>query len=310
MTKPVTATALMILCDAGKLSLDDPVSKHLPAFKNVTVDGRPPEKELTVRHLLTHTSGISSDQRNRGSLAETVDQLAQQPLKFQPGSRWMYGPGLTVCGRLIEVVAQQPYEKFLAERILQPLKMVDTSFHPTPAQRARLARLYKPGPDKKSLAAATHWLVEVSEKDSPNPSGGLFSTASDMVRFYQMVLNGGELDGVRVVSARAVQEMTRIQTDDLKTGFTDGNGWGLGWCVVRNPQGVTAMLSPGTYGHGGAFGTQGWVDPQRQMIFVLLVQRTDFGNGDASDLLRGPPTSGRRGGSRIAASSPLVRLQS
>ena len=101
-----------------------------------------------------------------------------------------------------------------------------------------------------------------------------------------MILSGGESDGQRIVSAAAVREMTKIQTDDLKTGFTDGNAWGLGWCLVRQPQGVTAMLSPGTFGHGGAFGTQGWVDPQRQMIFVLMIQRTGFGNGDASDIRR------------------------
>ena len=164
--------------------------------------------------------------------------------------------------------------------------MADTTFHPSAAQQPRLAVLYQPGAGGNSLARATHWLVDISPDKSPNPSGGLFSTAADMARFYQMILNGGELDGRRIVSAAAVREMTKIQTGDLTTGFTDGNGWGLGWCLVRQPQGVTAMLSPGTFGHGGAFGTQGWVDPQRQMIFVLLIQRTGFGNSDAADIRR------------------------
>jgi CubicO group peptidase (beta-lactamase class C family) len=107
-----------------------------------------------------------------------------------------------------------------------------------------------------------------------------------MGRFYQMIFNGGELDGRRIASAAAVGEMTKIQTGDLTTGFTDGNAWGLGWCLVRQPQGVTAMLSPSTFGHGGAFGTQVWVDPQRQLIFVLMIQRTGFGNSDAADIRR------------------------
>jgi CubicO group peptidase (beta-lactamase class C family) len=112
----------------------------------------------------------------------------------------------------------------------------------------------------------------------------LFSTAQDMGRFYQRILNGGELDGRRIVSQEAVQQMTTLQTGELKTGFTTGNGWGLGWCIVREPQGVTKSLSPGTFGHGGAFGTQGWVDPERNMVYVLMIQRTNFGNSDASDL--------------------------
>lgn len=99
-----------------------------------------------------------------------------------------------------------------------------------------------------------------------------------------MILNGGELDGQRIVSRQAVEQMTRVQTGELTTGFTPGNGWGLGWCVVRQPRGVTSMLSPGTFGHGGAFGTQGWVDPDRQLIFVLLIQRTGFGNSDGSTI--------------------------
>jgi CubicO group peptidase (beta-lactamase class C family) len=162
--------------------------------------------------------------------------------------------------------------------------MVDTSFMPTEEQQRRLARLYQPAKEGKLLEPATHWINDLSSPRTPNPSGGLFSTAADMNRFYQMVLNGGELDGTRILSAQAVRQMTTIQTGDLKTGFTPGNGWGLGWCVVRDPQEVTKRISSGTFGHGGAFGTQGWVDPERQMIFVLMIQRTNFGNSDGSDI--------------------------
>jgi CubicO group peptidase (beta-lactamase class C family) len=114
-----------------------------------------------------------------------------------------------------------------------------------------------------------------------HPSGGLFSTAEDMFHFYQMVLNGGVWNGKRIVSEPAVKEMTQVQTGDLKTGFTEGMGFGLGWGVIRRPVGVTGMLSPGTFGHGGAYGTQGWIDPERKMIFVLMIQRAHLKpNGD------------------------------
>ncbi|NLF73594.1 MAG: beta-lactamase family protein [Candidatus Anammoximicrobium sp.] len=286
MTKPVTATAVMILQDEGKLSINDPVSKYIPEFSGVALRDGKPRQAITLRHCLTHTAGLSGSQQNEGSLRETVEKLARRPLDFEPGTKWQYSPGLSVCGRVVEIVSGKPFDQFLAERIFQPLGMPDTTFHPSPAQQQRLARLYQPGEGGKSLAPATHWLVDVSPDKSPNPSGGLFATVGDMARFYQMILNGGELDGRRIVSAAAVREMTKIQTDDLKTGFTDGNAWGLGWGLVRQPQGVTAVLSPGSFGHGGAFGTQGWVDPQRQMIFVLMIQRTGFGNGDASDIRR------------------------
>ena len=182
-------------------------------------------------------------------------------------------------------MSKRSFDEFLEERIFQPLGMKDTTFRPTDSQRQRLARLYGAGAEGK-LEPASHWLADDWQERAPNPSGGLYSTAPDMVRFYQMVLNGGELDGRRILSQAAVEQMTRVQTDNLTTGFTDGNGWGLGWCIVRNPQGITQMLSPGTYGHGGAFGTQGWVDPQRQMIFVLMIQRVGLPNSDASDMRR------------------------
>ena len=286
MTKPITATAVMILQDEGKLSIDDPVSKYIPAFESVALRDGKPKQPVTLRHCLTHTAGLAGSQQNECSLKDTIEKLAGRPLDFEPGAKWQYSPGLSVCGRVVEVVSGKPFDEFLAERIFRPLNMADTTFRPSAAQQPRLAQLYQPGEGGNSLARATHWLLDLSPDKSPNPSGGLFSTAADMARFYQMILSGGELDGRRIVSAAAVREMTKIQTGDLTTGFTDGNAWGLGWCLVRQPQGVTAMLSPGTFGHGGAFGTQGWVDPQRQMIFVLMIQRTGFGNGDAADIRR------------------------
>jgi CubicO group peptidase (beta-lactamase class C family) len=283
MTKPITATALMILVDRGKVGLDDPVSRYLPEFEGITVKGQPLTRPITVQHLLTHTSGLTGSQRTEATLQATVEQLAKGGLTFQPGERWNYSPGLTVCGRIIEVVSGMPYEQFLEKEIFRPLGMVDTTFVPNETQRARLAKAYQRTSEGRLLpGGGASWLSEDSGVRAPNPSGGLYSTAMDLARFYQMVLNGGELCGRRIVSANLVELMTTVRTGDLQTGFTPGNGWGLGWCIVREPQGVTEMLSPGTFGHGGAFGTQGWIDPRRKMIFILLVQRTNFPNSDAS----------------------------
>jgi len=287
MTKPITATALMILVDEGKIKLNDPVAKYIPQFKQAKLkSGDALSRAITVFDCLTHTSGLVGDQQCPQSLEATGNMLAQRPLGFQPGQRWQYSPGLNVIGRLIELAAGQPFERFLQERIFHPLGMKDTTFTPTAQQKKRIVTLYKPGKKKSSLQAATHWINDLSQDRPPNPSGGLFSTAADMARFYQAILNGGELDGKRIVSKVAVKKMTSPQTGDLKTGFTPGNCWGLGWCIVRQPQGVSESLSEGTYGHGGAFGTQGWVDPQRKMIYVLMIQRTGFGNSDGSNIRR------------------------
>jgi CubicO group peptidase (beta-lactamase class C family) len=288
MTKPITATALMILKEEGKLSYDDLVEKFIPAFAEAKLTSGEPVHGLTIEKLITHTSGLVGDQKCEVSLEATADALAKRPFGFQPGEKWEYSPGVNVCGRIIEVASGQPYEQFLAERIFQPLEMKDTTFHLTPDERARTAQLYKrtkpTDSEPAKLSGGERWANAGAPDAVPNPSGGLFSTAHDLDRFYQMILNGGELDGHRIVSAAGVRDMTSIHTGDIVTGFTPGNGWGLGWCVVRQPQDVTGMLSPGTFGHGGAFGTEGWVDPIKQRIYVLLIQRSDLGNTDASDI--------------------------
>lgn len=285
MTKPITAAAVMILQDEGKLKLDDPVSKYIPSFAQTTLaEGNKPAREISIRDCLRHTNGLVSDQKNVGSLAETAEFLAKSKLAFEPGSKWQYGPGLSVAGRVVEVVSGKSFDQFLAERIFTPLDMKETSFRPTADQQKRLAKLYQPTADKKDIEPGTHWLFDMSPDVTPNPSGGLFSTAADVVRFYQMQLNGGELNGKRVLSADAVKQMTSLQSGELQTGFTPGNGWGLGFCLVREPQGPTQMVSAGTFGHGGAFGTQSWADPAKEMIFILMVARQNFGSGDGSDI--------------------------
>jgi CubicO group peptidase (beta-lactamase class C family) len=284
MTKPISATALMILVDEGKVSIDDPVSKYIPAFADAKTKDGEAVRDLKIRHLLTHTSGLGGDQGCYKSLEATANALAARPFDFQPGERWQYGPSLNVVGRIVEVVSGRPFDEFLRARIFEPLAMSETTFHPTDEQRKRMAALYKKSADGNSLESSERWWGPGAPGSVPNPSGGLFTTAGDLDRFYRMILNGGELDGHRVVSAEAVRQMTSVQTGDLETGFTPGNAWGLGWCIVREPQDVTAALSPGSFGHGGAYGTQGWVDPVKKRVFVLMIQRADLGNSDGSDL--------------------------
>jgi CubicO group peptidase (beta-lactamase class C family) len=285
MTKPITATALMMLVDEGKIALDDPVEKYIPEFTQAKTTGGEAVRGLLVRHVLTHTSGLTGDQSCRDSLEATAKTLAERPFDFQPGERWAYGPSINVCGRLVEIASGQSFEEFLAERIFDPVGMGDTTFHLNDEERGRIATLYE-RTERGELKPAQRW-SGVGEPDAvPNPSGGLFSTAGDMARFYQAMLGGCDCNGAPHLSDEALKLMTETQTGDLVTGFTPGNGWGFGWCVVRKPQGVTEMLSPGTFGHGGAYGTQGWVDPVTKTIYVLMIQRSNLPNSDASDIRR------------------------
>jgi CubicO group peptidase (beta-lactamase class C family) len=164
--------------------------------------------------------------------------------------------------------------------------MTDTTFYPTPAQLERLAGMY--GKANGRLVPATSTIIDLPATGAryPVPAGGLYSTGSDLAKLYQMMLNRGTAGKRRYLSDNAVAAMTTVQTGDLKTGFVDGMAWGFGWGVVRKPQGVTESLSPGSYGHGGAFGTQAWLDPAKDLFTVLLIQRTGLANSDASAMRR------------------------
>ncbi len=300
MTKPVTAAGILMLEDEGKLSVDDPVEKHLPEFKGqMMVQSRSggtvtlvrPPRLVTLKDLLTHTSGLAglppglSDlyRRRHRTLAEEVLAVSQRPLEFEPGTKWSYcNTGIDTLGRVIEAVSGRRYENFLEERFFGPLGMKDTFFYPTPERLARVAGLYKREQDK--LVAVDNFLGDVADGRHPIPAGGLFSTAPDLVRFYRMLLDRGAFEGKRYLAEATVEKMAAVHTGDLKGGFTPGMGFGLGVGVVREPQGVTEMLSPGTFGHGGAFGTQGWIDPKKGMIYVLMIQRVGLRNGDASEM--------------------------
>jgi CubicO group peptidase (beta-lactamase class C family) len=293
MTKPVTATAVLMLQDEGKLSVDDLVEKYLPKFKDVkTANGKP--ATLTIRHLLTHTSGMGEVAPNQAraitNLAGLIPLYVSKPLAFEPGSKWVYcQSGINTAARIVEVVSGRPFPEFLEDRLFGPLGMKDTTFYLSESQLPRLARSYRRRGKGALEAAAISILYgksPTSRDRFPAANGGLFSTASDYARFCQMIASGGEWQGRRYVKPESVRLMTAIQTGDLKTGFTPGNGWGLGWCIIRKPQGITAMLSPGTFGHGGAYGTQAWIDPVKKRIYIVMVQRANFPNSDASEVRR------------------------
>ena len=292
MTKPVTGTAIMMLQDEGKLSVEDAVGKYVPELKDLkTKEGKP--ANLTLRHLLTHTSGMgeaTGDQsRKAEKLANLIPVYAGQPVKFEPGSKWEYcQSGINTLGRIVEVVSGKPFEVFLQERLFGPLGMKDTTFYLSDAQLSRLAKSYERTADgqlKEKPVFILDGHAPNSRQRYPAANGGLFSTAPDYGRFCQMILNQGTFDGRQYLRPETVKQMCSLQTpESIRTGFTEGNGWGFGWCVVRRPQGVTEKLSPGTFGHGGAYGTQAWIDPVKGVAYVLMTQRSNFPNSDNSDL--------------------------
>ena len=297
MTKPVTGLAVMMLQDEGKLSVEDPVEKYLPEFKGQWLVKEKsatalalvrPERPITIRDLLTHTSGMGdvATPRVDCSLAELVMAYSQAPLQFPPGSKWSYSnPGINTLGRIVEVVSGQGFAEFLQQRIFTPLAMKDTTFWPTEEQAKRVAKSYKQAAGGKALEEIEVFFTKgglTNRKRTAFPAGGLYSTAADMGRFYLMTLNGGSLDGKKIVSKETLALATSTQTGDIKTGFVDGMSWGFGFQVVKESLGVTAMLSPGTYGHGGAYATQSWADPKKDLVLVLMIQRSGFQNGDGS----------------------------
>ena len=292
LTKPFAAASIMMLSEEGKLQLDNPIEKYLPEYKNMwllsEISGEKetlirPKRKITIRDILTHTSGLAAlpSEMPINSIREYALMISQLPLLFEPGTQWKYsGSGITAAARIVEVISGKPYEKFLSERIFGPLKMKDTYFSLPESSLERVASLYNLSADSSlEIIDAPGWLYSF-----PHPEGGLYSTTLDMYKWMQTILNKGIFNGTRILSEKSVEEITKIQTGELVTGFTDGMSYGLGFGIVHNPTGVTSMLSTGTFGHGGAFGTQSWADPVNQTIYILMIQRQGFGNGDASDV--------------------------
>ncbi len=291
MTKPLTGACLMMLVDEGKVALDDPISKYLSELDSLRMrNGEAPV--ITIRHLLTHTSGMSelpsAEAYTAKTLREAVQRYAKLEVMFEPGSKWQYSQtSINTAARVIEVVSGQSFDVFMDERLCRPLGMTDTTFYLTDEQLLRLAKSYSKNASGDLELAELRILVGRSPTDRdrfPAANGGAFSTASDYARFCQMLLNNGAFGGTRILSEEAVKTMSTIHTGDLVTGFTPGNGWGIGCCVIREPQGITEDLSPGSFGHGGAYGTQAWIDPAKKQAYILMVQRANFPNADGSEL--------------------------
>ena len=277
MSKPITAAALMILVDEGKVNLDDPVEKYLPEFKGQLVqekgkEARKPSRLMTVRDVLSHTSGLpfGSPQETPTidvlPLADAVRSYTKTPLLSDPGTTYRYSnAGINTAGRIIEVVSGMPYETFLDKRLFSPLGMKDTTFFPNGEQLKRLAKTYRPNKDKKALETMpiAHLKNPLSDpKRYACPGGGLFSTAGDIGIFGQMVLNGGAYKGKRYLSESAVKEMSSRQTaKEIPTSY------GLGWSV-----------GGGSFGHGGAYSTNMTIDTKRGLVTVFMVQHAGFAN--------------------------------
>lgn len=270
MTKPVTSAAILLLSDEGKLGIDDPIGKYLPAFKELP--------KITIRHLLTHMHGLPEPEGldENATLEEVAGVMARQQPAFEPGTQWRYGNGgMSLLGRIIEVVSGQSYPDFLQDRFFTPLGMTDTTFYPGAERLSRLATSYRMPPEGGPLVEAKITIIPgdlASTKRTPGPGSGLFSTATDMFRFYQMLLNGGELDGRRYLKPESVREMFTVQTGELEAGFCAGMGWGLGIGVIRRPEGWTRGLAVGTVNHDGAYGTTVMLEPGRKLLFIMMIQ--------------------------------------
>lgn len=310
MTKPIVTLAAMMLMEEGKLTLADKVSMYIPAFADTKVavqkknaDGtveqvlEPQFRPMTVHDLMRHTSGLTYGAAGANPIkqsyldmkvndrkqtnAEMADKLAKLALLYQPGTTWEYSMSTDVLGRVVEVASGMPLDKFIEERITKPLKMGDTGFEVSADKKARGARPMKEGPKNEMPS-----IPDVTEKFTwRSGGGGMVSTAADYARFLQMFANGGQLDGVRLVSRKTIDLMTAdalppsikmgadmFRFEALEPSASMGQGFGLGF-AVRNVQGVNPLPgSPNDYYWGGAYGTYFWHDPRERMYVVFMMQ--------------------------------------
>ena len=304
MTKPITSVALMMLWEEGKFQLRDPVSKYLPEFTNqqvsTTADASgktgqlvPVNRPATIRDMLTHTAGLANSYRGNtqyhdeimairpdDTTATFITRLASLPLNYQPGTEWQYSYATDVVGRLVEVLSGQTLDEFMAERIFKPLKMNDTHFFLDDTQGGRLMSQYKPGEDLTITLQdpgddTSRWITggPVANKKVFRGAGGLVSTARDYVRFQQAMLNGGELEGKRLLARTTVGLMMDNHTGDLPLWLPGpGMGFGLGWAVVEDRGAAATPLSEGSAYWGGAYCTISWIDREEGLIGVLMTQ--------------------------------------
>ncbi|MVN78535.1 serine hydrolase [Hymenobacter sp. HMF4947] len=316
-TKAITSVGVMLLYDEGKFQLDDPISKYLPAFRNPKVLATfnpkdstyttvPARSEVTIRQLLTHTSGIgypiigspeaqaiyakahipSGIGSMGGTLATAMEALGSLPLLHQPGERFTYGLSVDVLGRLIEVLSGQPLDQYLRARIFEPLAMRDTYFYLPAAQQARLVPLYTEDATHRTVPMPAAGMLGL-RPDYPNTTGtyfsggaGLSSTIDDYAVFLQMLLNGGTYNGYRLLKPSTVALMTQNQIGDVNQ---DLNKFGLGFSITTPRGAAQTGQSVGTYEWGGIFGTTYWVDPKEKLIVLLYTQK--YPNTTTPDLV-------------------------
>jgi CubicO group peptidase (beta-lactamase class C family) len=303
MTKPIVGASIMMMIEEGKVRLSDPVSKFIPELKDLkvavalpgpaglpTAPGTPTrfytvpaEREITIRDLLTHTSGLVSGGvsnqearsvalKGKETLADYLPRLGKVPLDFQPGTRWAYSAqaGFDTLARIVEITSGMPFDKFTKQRIFDPLGMKDTFFYPVEGN-PRMATRYTRGP--KGL----------EKQNNPgfmngayfSGGGGLMSTAEDYLQFAQMLLNGGELNGKRLLGSRTVEVMTSVAAPDTLPGRPKGESYGLSVRVVNDPMARNSFMSAGTFGWSGAYGTHFFVDPQERIVGILMTQTPD-----------------------------------
>ena len=303
MTKPVTSVAVMMLYEEGYFQLNDPVSKFIPEFKNLKVfskmdkDGPvlvEPKRPVTIRDLLTHTSGLTygffgNTPVNRmyrkaglygGTLKEMIQKLSKLPLLYQPGTKWHYSMSTDVLGYLVEVISGKPLDKFLEERIFKPLKMKDTGFYVPVEKIGRFAARYGLTKDGGMEVIEKPGTRNVSKPPKYlSGGGGLVSTAPDYIRFAQMLLNKGELEGIRILGRKTVEFMTRNHLPDELLPIhpiLPGKGFGLGFAVLVNVPQSYLIGSEGEFEWRGIYNTFFWVDPEEELIMILMTQFTPY----------------------------------
>ena len=311
MTKPVIGVAVMMLVEEGKLHLNDPVSRYIPQFKDMKVampiatppqggaGGRaggagtaprfytvPAQRDVTIKDLLTHVSGLGSGpmgnsdiekvaRKDGETLADYIPRLGPTALEFQPGSRWTYSPGagFETLGRVIEVASGTKLDQFFRTRIFDPLGMKDITFWPTDAQMPRVSTVYARGANGLTKTVMPN--DTMSRNVYFRGSGGLYSTAEDYIPLGMMLANGGELNGKRLLSRKAVEMMSAAHVKDTLPGRPAGEGYGLSVRVVTDHAVRGTMLSDGTFGWTGAQGTHFFVDPREELVGVLMVQTSN-----------------------------------
>ena len=300
MTKPIASVALMILWEEGHFQLNDPVSKFIPAFLETKVsttsdasgktgDLVEPKRAITIRDMLTHTAGLANSyignkdayrkamyQPRPKSNSEQINRLAKLALNYHPGEEWQYSAATSVVGHLVEIISGKSLDIFLKERLFDPLNMSDTHFYLDNTKGGRLAAQYTPGKNKKIIlqdpgSEKSRWIT--APRNIFSGSGGLVSTARDYLRFQQMVLNKGQLNGVRILAPSTVSLMLENHTGDLPIWLTGpGTGFGLGFGVIVDRGKSSSPLSEGSAYWGGAYCTISWIDPEKDLVGLMMTQ--------------------------------------